>query len=229
MSTSDSDSIVESGPPTGELPVNTTAEIPAAPSPDASVPPSDFDSLFEGEQDDWPNRGPAKGFRVPWPMAVLLVLLVASAGIWGGAYMQRHSSSSSATSAASAFSSFASRFRGTGAGGSTPSAASSGITAGTVTDIIGNTLYVTTSTGSLVAVDVGSTTTVDRNAKSSLSALKPGDTVTVQGTKGANGSVTAASVSATQAGVTAIGGFGGGGFGGGGAGAGPGGAGGFGG
>jgi hypothetical protein len=218
MSTSDSDSIVESGPPTGELPVNTTAEIPTIPSLDDPVPPSDLDSLFQGEQDDWPNRGPAKGFRVPWPMAVLLVLLVASVGIWGGAYMQRHSSSSSTTAGASAFSSFASRFRGTGTGGSTPSAASSDITAGTVTDIIGNTLYVTTSTGSLVAVDVGSTTTVDRNAKSSLSALKPGDTVTVQGTKGSNGSVTAASVSATQAGVTAVGGFGGRGFGGGGAG-----------
>jgi Cu/Ag efflux protein CusF len=220
MSTSDSDPIVESGPPTGELPVNTTAEIPATPTLDASIPPSDLDSLFQGEQDDWPNRGPAKGFRVPWPMAVLLVLLVASVGIWGGAYMQRHSSSSSTTAGASAFSSFASRFRTAGAGGSTPSAAagSSDITAGTVTDIIGNTLYVTTSTGSLVAVDVGSTTTVDRNAKSSLSALKPGDTVTVQGTKGSNGSVTAASVSATQAGVTAVGGFGGRGFGGAGAG-----------
>jgi hypothetical protein len=216
MSTSDADGVVESGPPTGELPVNTTAEIPTTPSPGAPVPPSDLDSLFQGEQDDWPNRGPAKGFRVPWPMAVLLVLLVASVGIWGGAYMQRHSSSSSTTAGASAFSSFASRFRGTGAGGSTPSAASSDITAGTVTDIIGNTLYVTTSTGSLVAVDIGSTTTVDRNAKSSLSALKPGDTVTVQGTKGSNGSVTAASVSATQAGVTAVGGFGGRGFGGGG-------------
>jgi hypothetical protein len=218
MSTSDSDRVVESGPPTGELPVNTTAEIPTTPSLDAPVPPSDLDSLFQGEQDDWPNRGPAKGFRVPWPMAVLLVLLVASVGIWGGAYMQRHSSSSSTTAGASAFSSFASRFRGTGTGGSTPSAASSDITAGTVTDIIGNTLYVTTSSGSLVAVDVGSTTTVDRNAKSSLSALKPGDTVTVQGTKGSNGSVTAASVSATQAGVTTVGGFGGRGFGGGGAG-----------
>jgi hypothetical protein len=71
-----------------------------------------------------------------------------------------------------------------------------------VTDIIGSTLYVTTASGSLVAVTVGTNATVDRNAKSSLSALQPGDTVTVQGTKAKDGTVTASSVSATQSGVT---------------------------
>jgi hypothetical protein len=82
-----------------------------------------------------------------------------------------------------------------------------------VTDIIGSTLYVTTASGDLVAVTVGSNATVDRNAKSSLAALQPGDTVTVQGTKAKDGTVTAASVSATQAGVTSgAAGFGGGGF-----------------
>jgi hypothetical protein len=82
-----------------------------------------------------------------------------------------------------------------------------------VTDIIGSTLYVTTASGNLVAVTVGTNATVDRNAKSSLAALQPGDTVTVQGTKAKDGSVTASSVSATQAGVSSgAAGFAGGGF-----------------
>ncbi len=98
-----------------------------------------------------------------------------------------------------------------GAGGASAfAAAAANATAGTVTDIIGNTLYVTNSSGNLVSVTIGPNTTIDRNAKSTLSALKPGDTVTVQGTKSANGTVAAATVSATQAGVTSgLGGFGG--------------------
>jgi hypothetical protein len=208
MSTADSDDTIESGPPTGELSVNSTAEIPTVQSAEPSAPPSDFDSLFEGEQDDWPNRGPARGFRVPWPAALLLVLFVASAGIWGGAYLQRHSSKSSTASTASGFP-FAALTGGSRPGASSAlAAAAANTTAGTVTDITGNTLYVTTSSGSLVAVDVGSNTTVNRNAKSSLSAIKPGDSVTVQGSKGSKGSVTATSVSATQDGVSS-GGFGG--------------------
>ena len=78
----------------------------------------------------------------------------------------------------------------------------SNATSGTVTDIIGNTLYVTDSSGKLVAVTVTSNTTVNRNAKSSLSSLQPGDSVTVQGTKSKNGTISASSVSATQAGVS---------------------------
>ena len=105
-------------------------------------------------------------------------------------------------------------------GGTTgKAAASTGVTSGTVTDIIGNTVYVTNSSGNLVKVTVSSTTTVDRNAASSVAGLRPGDTVTVQGSTATNGTVSAASISATAKGVTVTGGGGFGGFGGGGAGA----------
>ena len=80
-----------------------------------------------------------------------------------------------------------------------------------MTDIVGKTLYVTTSSGSLVAVKVSSSTTVDRNASTTLSGLKPGDSVTVQGAKEKNGSVQATSISDTAKGVTSTG-FGGGAF-----------------
>lgn len=190
---------------TGELCLDETAPVITASSGGADHASNELDALFEGEPDEWPTQGPAKGLRLPWPVAGLLVLLLAFGGIWAGAYMQR--SSSSSTSASSPFGgSFTipggvASGRGTVGAGGLPGASSSG-TAGTVTDIIGSTLYVTTASGSLVAVNVGTNTTVNRNAKSSLSALQPGDTVTVQGTKAKDGTVTASSVSATQAGVS---------------------------
>jgi hypothetical protein len=210
MSTPDSDGIVESGPPTEEVRMTNTAQVPAVSTLDPADSPSDLDSLFADEQEEWPTQGPAKGVRLPWFGALLVILLVASVGIWGGAYMQRHSSSS-ATSTGSAFpfAALSSGRPGGGSIGSGLSAALANITSGTVTDIIGNTLYVTNASGNLVAVQVGSNTTIDRNAKSSLSAIQPGDTVTVQGTKSSSGSVAAASVSATQSGVSSTGGFGG--------------------
>lgn len=219
MSTSDQDSIVETGPPTAEVRLTNTARVPAVSTLDPDDSSSDLDSLFADEQEEWPTQGPAKGVRMPWLAALLLVLLVASVGIWGGAYMQRHSSSSTSTASAFPFAALSGAPAG-GAGGpsgaSGLSAALANITSGTVTDIIGNTLYVTNASGNLVAVQVGPNTTIDRNAKSSLAAIQPGDTVTVQGTKSSSGSVTAASVSATQSGVSTAGGLGGfGGFGGG--------------
>lgn len=209
------ETVLDEEHPTGELRFDETAQVPAANSGGADQGSNELDALFEGEPDEWPTQGPAKGLRLPWPVAGLLVLLLVFGGIWAGSYMQRNSSSSS--SASSPFGGLtlpggASLGRGTGGSGSFPGATTNG-TSGTVTDIIGSTLYVTTASGSLVAVNVGTNTTVDRNAKSSLSALQPGDTVTVQGTKAKDGTVTASSVSATQAGVSSgLGGFGGGGF-----------------
>ena len=209
-------SVLDEEYPTGELRLDETAQVPAVNSGGADQGSNELNALFEGEPDEWPTQGPAKGLRLPWPVAGLLVLLLAFGGIWAGGYMQRSSSASSTAS-----SPFGGSFtlpggaalgRGTGGTSGFPGASSGG-TAGTVTDIIGSTLYVTTASGSLVAVNIGTNTTVNRNAKSSLSALLPGDTVTVQGTKAKDGTVAASSVSATQAGVSSgLAGFGGGGF-----------------
>jgi Cu/Ag efflux protein CusF len=216
MPESDTGEIVTDGHPTEQLRITDTASVPVVTS-------TELDALFPDEADEWPAHGPKKGFRVTWPVAALIVLAVAAGGIWGGAYLQRHHSSTS--SAASLFGSFrrgaggsggtgstGSGGAGSGAGGIAAAAAASNLTAGTVTDIIGNTLYVTNSSGDLVEVTIGSNTTVNRNAKSTLSELKPGDTVTVTGTKSSNGALVASTVSATQAGVSSgFGGFGGGG------------------
>ena len=173
-----------------------------------------FDVLFGGESEEWPEQASSKGFRASWTVTVLVALLLIVSGLSLGAYLQRGQPSTSSSTAAG--DRFGAGFAGAaGAGGTGASSASSGVTSGTVTDIIGNTLYVTNASGALVAVKVTSATTIDRNASSALSSLKPGDTVTVQGPTAKNGSVQAASVSATAKGVTSTGGFGGG-FGGGG-------------
>ena len=165
------------------------------------------DELFGDESEEWTEHASSKAFRAPWFVTTLAALLLMLGGIWLGAFLQRHQSSSTASSSSAFSGLIASGLRGTSGTGS---GASSNITSGTVTDIIGRTLYVTDSSGALVAVKVSSTTTVDRNAGSTLSALKPGDTVTVQGASEKNGSVDAATISATAKGVSASGFAGGG-------------------
>jgi hypothetical protein len=185
---------------------------PTAPSGSASAPglsPSVANSLpFDpkSEPDEWPARGPAKGIRLGWPVAVLLVLLVGGGGIWGGAALQRSQGSSSTSSLASAL---ASRFGTTRTGGSGASrfsgfggSSSKAAATGTVTEVKGSTLYVTNAAGNLVVVTLTPSTTVTRNAKTTITGLEPGDTVIVEGTKASNGNVTATSVSDTAEGVT---------------------------
>ena len=169
-----------------------------------------FDVLFGDEAEEWPQHASSKGFRASWFVTVLAALLLVVAGLWLGAYLQRGQSSSSATPLSGLFGSGSGAAGGPG-GLSAIAKAQAKLTSGTVTDIVGDTLYVTTSSGSLVAVKVSSSTTVDRNAATTLAGLRPGDTVTVQGTKEKSGTVEATSITDTEKGVTSTG-FGGGAF-----------------
>ena len=171
---------------------------------------SGFDVLFGDEADDWPEHAASKGLRASWFVAVFSALLLLGVGVTLGAYLQRGQPSSSSTSLSGVFGSNSVATSGA-SGLKALSKAAAKQTTGTVTDIVGKTLYVTTSSGTLVAVKVSSSTTVDRNASTTLSGLKPGDSVTVQGAKEKNGSVEATSISDTAKGVTSSG-FGGGAF-----------------
>lgn len=162
----------------------------------------EFDDLFGDEADEWPEHATAKGFRAPWTVTVLCALLLLATGLWVGSYLQR-GQSSSASSLSSLFGSSGAFGGATGLGALQKAAAKE--TSGTVTDIVGHTLYVTTASGSLVAVTVTSSTTIDRNASTTLAGLKAGDTVTVQGSKVKGGSVDATSISDTAKGVTTSG------------------------
>src|ERR1700684_4565687 len=51
-----------------------------------------FDTLFGGESEEWPTQAAKKGFRVTWPVLVLVALLLLSGGLGFGAYLQRQQS-----------------------------------------------------------------------------------------------------------------------------------------
>jgi hypothetical protein len=70
---------------------------------------------------------------------------------------------------------------------------------GTVSSVNGNTIYLQTATGNVVKVILSSATKVTKSQAVSKSALRPGDTVVVQGVKGSSGSISATSVSDTGA------------------------------
>jgi hypothetical protein len=77
------------------------------------------------------------------------------------------------------------------------SAASAGTT-GTVKLVDGDTVYVQTANGDVVTVQTDARTTVVTATAGRLSDVKAGESVTVQGTAGADGTVTATSVTARR-------------------------------
>lgn len=185
-------------------------------APTASTDPAELGEL------EWPAQTARSTLSLSKPTAILGALVLLAAGFWGGITLEKDEGSSSS----GGFAGLASAFRsarggvGSGAGGASSfrslfSRGSSNEAIGTVTDVIGKTLYVTSTSGSLVKVTLAPSTAITRNMKTTLSNLKVGDTVVVSGVKAGSGQLTAASISATAAGVSAGGGlaglFGGGG------------------
>jgi hypothetical protein len=145
--------------------------------------------------------------RAPIPITKLtvglasLVLLVA--GFLGGVLVQKNfGTSSTSNSGAGAFNpaALASRaaaggFGGRGGGAGTGSGTSTGTggaaTTGTVTLVDGTTVYVTTSAGDVVIVHTDANTTVQSTQTGAVKDIKVGSSVTVNGTTGSDGSVTA--------------------------------------
>lgn len=160
--------------------------------------------------------------KLPIVTTALVGLLVLGLGFVGGVWIEKnHGSSNSGRSAAAAFG--AARAARTGAAGATAggtgattrggtgagATGTSGVTAGTVTLIDGDNMYVTTTSGSVVKVKTTTATKVTANESVPLSKVAPGSTVVVQGTTNSDGTVSATSVS--QGGTTGgFGGFGGG-------------------
>jgi hypothetical protein len=184
---------------------------------------------IEDEQDDWPEEPeelelPARPRRRllgvggnPIPLALLGVLLIAG-GFIGGVQVQKGASSSGSSVGAGAGlpSGFAALrgggtsstgtssgkssaggssggFPGTGTGGSRP-------TTGTVAYLAGSTLYVTNSEGSTVKVHTSGATSVTKTVKTKVKGIYPGETVTVTGTTGSGGTVSAESISVGSSG-----------------------------
>jgi hypothetical protein len=180
---------------------------------------------FDEQDEEWAATGSTRGIRLRVPVIVLVACILVAAGFWGGAAVEKGRGNPATTGAAAAL---AARFGAGGArtaGGATGTAGFAGAataqgTTGTVSVVDGSTLYVLTTSGSLVKVSLDNSTAVTRNAKANQDELRPGDSVVVQGATAKDGSLTATSVAATAPGVTTSGGGGfgrGAGFGGGGA------------
>ena len=193
--------------------------VPVSPPPDPPAPVEPTQALMHPEDpdDDWAGATPAgRGVRIRVLTGSLVLLAVLAGGFWGGVVAEKHHGTGS-TAASSAAARFAAAARGASATGSGSSSRFAGLggaaapaTSGIVTGVVGNTLYVTNSSGALVKVTVGPSTTVTRTQSTGLSGLKTGDTVIVSGTTGSNGTVSATSVRASAQGTPTTGGSGGG-------------------
>jgi len=84
-------------------------------------------------------------------------------------------------------------------GGGRFAAAFGGGSFGTVSSISGNTLYVTEASGNVIKVELSSATRITKSVGVGRSAIRPGDTVSVQGVSGSGGTVAATAVSDTGA------------------------------
>jgi hypothetical protein len=172
------------------------------------------------ERDDaaWPAQARATRISLRPLTALLMVILIAVVAIYAGARLEkRERASSTAAASSSRFpaGAFASRRAG-GTGFGTGAASATGDTAsGTVTEVTSRLLYLTSSTGALVKVELTAATTFTRTARSPTGGIRLGDTAIVRGAKNSSGVLVATSVIATAKGVTSAFGGGGGGFGGG--------------
>ncbi len=157
--------------------------------------------------------------RLPSLTMTLLVAAVLGIGFVGGALVGKHYGSSSSSSAAG-FGAFT-RFGGAGAAGASSSASAApagssgfpgrsggglfggGGTIGTIKLVDGDIVYVQTETGSIVQVTTSAATKVTASTSVPLKDLAPGETVIVEGTTKANGSVAATSISQSSLGAGA--------------------------
>jgi hypothetical protein len=195
-------------PITHETPEHTALQ---APQTDAYEPVSEEEEWLE-EPVELPRR-PRRRLLTPVPLALLGVLLVAC-GFIGGVLVEKGQSTSG--SAAGAAGSLASRFAAlrsgssaTGAGARSGGAAASGAgglfggggrTAGQVAYLAGGTLYVTTAEGNTVKIATSAGTTVTKTVSSAVKDIHPGETVTITGTSGKGGAVSAESISVGSSG-----------------------------
>lgn len=150
----------------------------------------------------WFNRG----------SATLLALIVGAAGFYAGIQIEKSQLTTSSASAGS-LPAFAAGSLGrrapAGAGrqgglptGFGPASAGGNGSVGTVSNISGRTIYVKDSTGNTIEVKLSTATKITKSVKVSRRAVRPGDSVVVQGIKNSDGTLTAASLSDSGASST---------------------------
>jgi translation initiation factor IF-1 len=182
-----------------------TAVIPMVPADEDDTDRDDglATELAKAAPRSWWNRG----------TLVLGALAVLLGGFLGGVQVQKNWGAGTAATASNGRAGFNAQNRGTGAAGYYPgftgggqrtaaaptgAAAAPAGTSGTVQLVDGDTIYVKTADGTVVTIKTSGKTAVRTSAKSTLKDVRPGDTVTVQGTPDAAGTVTATTVTADR-------------------------------
>jgi hypothetical protein len=185
--------------------------------PELDYAPDEQESEWLEDESELPRR-PRRRLLAPIPLALLAVLLIAC-GFIGGVLVQKgQGGTASSGGGASGFPSL-SALRGSlpaGAPGGTGSSGGSGakggasnfpgiagggggVTPGEVAYVRGNTLYVTDSQGNTVKVSAAAGSKVTKTVSTKASAIHPGATVVVLGSKAKNGSISASSISVSSA------------------------------
>jgi hypothetical protein len=179
---------------------------------------------YDGEQTEQLPQRPRRQF-FNRRSAALGALVTCAIGFYAGIRVEKGQLASSTTTlpgaagtggaaarggtSGSARGGLASLFAGGGRTGGFAGAAGGGqgsASFGTVASVKGKTIYVTEASGNTVKVNLSAATKVSKTQSVSRSAIRPGDTVVVQGVSSGR-SVTAASV--TDSGARSAGGFGG--------------------
>jgi Domain of unknown function (DUF5666) len=148
--------------------------------------------------------------------AILLAAIVGILGFIAGVKVEKSNvtvSSSGATLSLPSAARGGAAAGGAGGGGRSlggfPGAAGgggNGASIGTVASISGRTIYVTTTSGNTVKVQLSSATKIKKSLGVGRKAIRPGDSVVVQGVSGSNGRVSASSLSDSGASGTSTGG-----------------------
>jgi hypothetical protein len=171
---------------------------------------------YEDQSGDHAPRRPRRQF-FNRRSAALAALITCSAGFYAGVKIEKgHVSGSSSsfalpslaaaggTGARAAGGTTGLRSLPTGAGGLPGGlGASSNSSVGTVSSVNGRTLYVKGTSGDVIKVSLPSTAKITKSLTVSKQAVRPGDSVVIQGLKNSKGTLIAASVSDSGASSTA--------------------------
>lgn len=169
--------------------------------PDVPEGPAPQSAMTDTDDADFAELPPKR--RVPVLTKGLIVGILMVVAFGGGVMIQKQHDASSA-SASSSFPSFAGGIpagAGAGGGGASNGGASGGSTAasgpvvvGTVVGVAGNDVTVKDLGGSTHVVHVSATTGLATTSVTWSTSLKPGTTVSVNGTKADDGTITATTV-----------------------------------
>ncbi len=207
-------------PPPPVPPLAPPAPVEFQPLP----PPPIEDGYVDDIDEEWVNQAP-KGLRIPPLIGILVLVLFAVSGFWGGAVLQKHHDKSTRTTATGATGTGAAGagaaarraaaggaggFGGFGGAGGAGGGAAAGRTIGTVSDVEGSTVFVTDASGAIVKINLAPATKITKTTSGTAADIQLGQSVIVTGAKGTDGSTAAATVTIVPAGATGAGGTAGG-------------------